>query len=89
MSLFMNGVPLSLINLLEIPNLMMICSRMKFTITAPMAFFKGITSTHFVKYSMAARIQIWPLEGGFIGPIRSSSQVWKGHNVVMSCSTFG
>ena len=51
--------------------------------------FKGITSTHFVKYSVVARIHIWPLEGGFMGPIRSSPKVWKGHSVVISCSTFG
>ena len=32
---------------------------------------------------------IWPLEGRFMGPIRLSPQVWKGHNVVMSCNIFG
>ena len=89
MSLFMNRVPLSLISLLGIPNLVMMCSQMKFVIAAPATFFKGIASTHFVKYLVAARIHIWPLEGGFIGPIRSSPQVWKDHGIVISCSTFG
>ena len=89
MSLFMNRVPLSLISLLGIPNLVMLCSQMKFAIAAPVTFFKGIASTHFVKYSVAARIHIWPLEGGFIGLIRSSPQVWKDHRIVISCSTIG
>ena len=31
---------------------------MKFTTAAPVAFFKGIASTHFVKYSVAAKIQM-------------------------------
>ena len=30
----------------------------EFTTTAPMAFFKRIASTHFVKYSVVARIQM-------------------------------
>ena len=72
-----------------VSNLVMMCSRIKFATTALVAFFKGTTSTHFVKYSVATRICIWPLEGGFIGPIRSSPQVWKGHGVVISCSIFG
>ena len=72
MSIFMNGVPLSLINLLGIPNLVMMCPRMKFATATPVAFFKGIASSQFVKYSVATRIQIWPLEGDFMGPIRSS-----------------
>ena len=58
MSLFMNGVPLSLISLLGIPNLVMMCFRMKFATTALVAFFKGIASTHFVKYLVAARINM-------------------------------
>ena len=58
MSLFMNGVPLSLIRLLGIQNFVMMCSRMKFATTAPVAFFKGIASTHFVKYSMATKIHM-------------------------------
>ena len=47
--------------------------RMKFATAALVAFFKGTAFTHFVKYSMAAKVHIWPLEGGFMGPIRSSS----------------
>ena len=89
MSLFMNGVPLSSISPLGIPNLVMMCSQMKFATTAPVDFFKRTTFTHFVKYVVAIEIHIWPLEGGFVGPIRSSLQVWKGHGVVISCSTFG
>ena len=58
MSLFMNGVPLSLISLLGIPNLVMMCSLMKFATTTSVAFFKGIAFTHFVKYSVVARIHM-------------------------------
>jgi len=58
MSLFMNGVPLPLISLLEIPNLVMMCSQIKFATVALVAFFKGIASTHFVKYSVAVRIHM-------------------------------
>ena len=58
MSLFMNRVPLSLISLLGIPNLVMMCTQMKFVMAAPMALFKGLASTHFVKYSVAARIHM-------------------------------
>ena len=39
---------------------------MKFAMTAPVAFFKGIASTHFVKYSVAVMIQIYPLEVGLV-----------------------
>ena len=89
MSLSINGIPLSLISLLGILNRVMMCSRMKFTTTALVAFFKGMASTHFVKYSVAARIHMRPLKGGFMGPIRSSPQVWKGHGIVISSNTFG
>ena len=88
-SLFANGVPFSLISLLGIPNHVMMCSRMKFKTAALVAFFKGMASTHFVKCSMTVKIYIWPLESGFIGLMRSRPQVWKGHEVVISCSTFG
>ena len=67
----------------------MMCSRMKFTTVALVAFFKGIDFTHFVKYLVATKIHIWLLEGGFFGPIRSSPQVWKSLSVVISCSRFG
>lgn len=87
--LFINGVPLSLISLLGIPKCVMICSWMKFAMIAPVAFFKRMASAYFVKYSVAAKIHIWPLEGGFMGPIRSSPHAWKGHGVIISCSTFG
>ena len=58
MSLFIEGVPLSLLNLLGIPNLVMICSLTKFGTAALEAFFKGMASTHFVKYSVAAKIHM-------------------------------
>ena len=58
MSLFMNRVPLSLISLLGIPNLVMMCSRMKSFMAALVVFFKGIVSTYFVKYSVAAKIHM-------------------------------
>ena len=77
MSLFINRVPLSLISLLGIPNRVMMYSRMKFATVALVAFFKGMASTHFVKYSVAAKIHIWPLEGGFMGPIRSTPKCGK------------
>ena len=50
---------------------------MKFATTALVAFFKGMASTHFVKYSMATRIHTWPLEGGFIGPINQVPKCGK------------
>ena len=40
------------------PDLVMICSRMKFATAAPVAFFKGMASIHFVKYSVAAKIHM-------------------------------
>ena len=58
-------------------NRVMMCSWMKFATDAPMAFFKWMTSTHFVKYSMVARIHMWPLEERFMGPIRSSPKCEK------------
>ena len=58
MSLFIKGVPLSLINLLGIPNLVMIYPLTKLATATPMAFFRGIASTHFVKYSVAAKIHM-------------------------------
>ena len=36
-----------------------------------------MTSTYFVKYSVAARIHIWPLKGGFMGLIRSIPKCGK------------
>ena len=48
---------------------------MKLATAGPVAFFKGIASTHFVKHFVAANIQVYPLEGGLIGPIKSNAQV--------------
>ena len=56
---------------------------MKFATAGPVAFFNGIALTHFVKYSIATNIQIYPLDDGLIGLIKSSPQVWNGHGIVM------
>ena len=88
-SLFINGVLLSLINFLGIPNRVMMCLRMKLETAALMAFFKGTTFTYFVKCLLATRIDMWPLKGGLIGLMRSRHQVWKGHGVVISYSVLG
>ena len=58
MSLFIKRVSLSLINLLGIPNLVMICLLTKLATAAPVAFFRGMASTHFVKYSVVAKIHM-------------------------------
>jgi len=49
---------LSLISLMGIPNLVMMCLRMKFATVALVTFFKRIASTYFVKYSVAVRIHM-------------------------------
>ena len=82
-SLLNKWVSLSAAILWWIPKLQIICSQMKFATTGPVAFFWGMASTHFVKYSIATSIQIWPLDGGLIGPIRSSSQVWNDQGFIM------
>uniref|UniRef100_A0A2N9FKG6 Aminotransferase-like plant mobile domain-containing protein n=1 Tax=Fagus sylvatica TaxID=28930 RepID=A0A2N9FKG6_FAGSY len=56
------------------PNLVIMCSRMKLATAAPVALRRGIASTHFVKYSVATRIQMYPPDDGLIGPMRSSPQ---------------
>ena len=43
-------------DLMGMPNLQIICSRMKFATAGPVAFFNGIASTHFVKCSIATNI---------------------------------
>ena len=65
------------------------CSQMKLTMAAPVALRRGMASTHFEKYSVAIKIQMYPPEGGLIGPMRSSPQVWKGHGVAMFCRLVG
>ena len=67
------------------PNLQIMCSRMKLAIAGPVAFFREMASNHFVKYSVATNIQILPLDGGLIGPIKSSplSMEWpRSHHVL-------
>ena len=39
---------------------------------APIALRRGMASTHLEKYSVATKIQMYPPEGGLIGPMRSS-----------------
>ena len=51
------------------------CSRMKFATAAPVALRRGMASTHFEKYLVATKIQMYPPEDGLIGPMRSSPQV--------------
>ena len=82
-SLLTKGMPLLVTILWGMPNLQIICSRMKFATIGPVVFFREMASTHFVKYSVATSIQIWPLDGGLIGPIKSSPQVWNGQGVIM------
>jgi hypothetical protein len=82
-SLFMNGVPLSLMSLYGMPKRVIMCSRIKFATAALVAFRSGMASTYFVKYSVATRIQMYPLEAGLMGTIRSSPQVWNGQGVAM------
>ena len=84
-SLFMKSVPLSVTILWGMLKRHMMCSHMKLAITAPVAFLKGMASTHLVKYSVATKIQIYPTLAGLMGPMRSSPQVWNGHGVVMFC----
>ena len=74
MSLFMNRVPLSLISLLGIPNRVMKCSRMKFIIVVPVAFFKGMATTHFVKYSAAAKVSSPFLQHALCSFVESSEK---------------
>jgi hypothetical protein len=57
------------------PNLVMICSRMKLATAAPVALRSGMASTHFVKYSVAANIQMYPPNGQPPGMERP----WCGH----------
>ena len=82
-SLLTKGVPLSITILWAIPNLQIICFQMKFAIVGPVIFLREMASTHFVKYSVTTSIQIWTLDGGLIGPIKSSPQVWNGQKVIM------
>ena len=53
-------------------NLVIMCSWMKLATAAPVALRRGTDSTHFEKYSVAIKIQMYPPEGGLIRPMRSS-----------------
>lgn len=64
-------------------------SLMKFAITPLAALRSGTTSAYLVKYSVAIRIHMSLLEGGFVGLTMSSPQVWKGHGVTMLCKLCG
>ena len=67
------------------PNLVIMCSWMKLAMAAPIALRRGMASTHFEKYSVVTKIQMYLPGGGLMGPIRSSPQVWKGYGVAMFC----
>ena len=58
---------------------------MNIAMTSEEAFFNRIASAHFVKFSVAVKIQIHPLNGGHIGPIRSRAHIWKGHGALIGC----
>ena len=62
---------------------------MKFAMAPSVALRSGMVSTHLVKYSVATRIHMYQLEGGLIGPTKSSPKVWKGHRVTMLCKHCG
>ena len=62
---------------------------MKFAMAPSVALRSGMASTHLVKYSVGTRIDMYALEGGLIGPTKSSPQVWKGHRVTMLCKLYG
>ena len=62
---------------------------MKFAITPPVALRSGIAFAHLVKYSVATSIHMYPCDGGFISPTKSSPQVSKGHGVTMPCKFRG
>ena len=68
----------------------MIFSRTKFRAASEVAFFNEIALDHLVKLLVVATIQIFPLDGGDMGPIKSIDQVWKGQgDVTLPISTEG
>lgn len=57
---------------------------MNLAIFFPIVKVIGIASTHFVKYSVAMRIKLCPLEEvGFIFPTRSNPHYENGHGDVI------
>lgn len=57
---------------------------MNFSIFFPVVYVKGIASTHLVKYSMAVKINLCPLEEvGLILPTRSNPHCENDHGDVM------
>ena len=82
-SLFRNGVLLSEMNLLGTPKRPIIFSLGKLATKLHVAFFMPIVSTHFVNSSVATNIQAHPSEGGFIGSMNSSPQLWKGYGAIV------
>ena len=75
MSLLTNGVSLSLMILWGTLNLIIISSLMKFATAPLVALWSGTASAHLVKYSVATSIHMYPHDGGFTGPTKSSPQV--------------
>ena len=78
-SLLRNGVPLLEIILLGTAKQHNIFSLKKLATELPIAFFIATASTHLVNSSMATSIHVHPSEEGFIGPIKSSPQLWNGY----------
>ena len=62
-------------NSMRHPDQKIMFSLMKFAITPPMALRSGMVSAHFVKYSLAIRIDMYPCKCGLIGPTKSSPHV--------------
>ena len=72
LSLLTKGVPLSLITLWGTPNFTVIFSLMKFATAPLVALRSGTAFPHFVKYSIAIRIHMYPRDCGLTGPTKSS-----------------
>ena len=61
---------------------------MKFATAPPVALRSGTASAYLVKYFVATSIHMYPRDGGFTGPTKSSPQAWKGHGVTMPCKFY-
>ena len=49
----------------------------------PIAFLMAITSTHLVNSLVATNIHVHHSEGGFIGPMKFSPQLWKTYEATI------
>ena len=82
-SLFRNGVPLSEIILLGTLKQHILFSLKKLATQVHVAIFRATASTHLVNSSVSTSIHVHPSEGGFIGPIKSSPQLWNGYRATI------